>query len=96
MSRHPAGKGRQSTGDFVLWDRVHNRPADIYTPPEDTYKRPLSPATPAIEDLVERLKQTASILNRTPADVLRMTVAMGGITPAEARALARAAGIEGW
>lgn len=21
----------------VLWDRVHNRPADLYVPPEDTY-----------------------------------------------------------
>jgi hypothetical protein len=43
MNRHPAGKRRAlSEEPFLLWDRVHNRPADIYTPPEDTLKRALA------------------------------------------------------
>ena len=30
------------------WDRVHNRPADVYTPPEDVIERPKPASEPAI------------------------------------------------
>lgn len=33
--------GRQR--DTVLWDRVLDQPATIYTPPEDTYERDVAP-----------------------------------------------------
>jgi len=27
----------------ILWDRLHDRPADVFTPPEDTYPRTIVP-----------------------------------------------------
>jgi hypothetical protein len=49
MNRHPAGKRRALSPDedghtVLRWDRVHNKPATIYTPPEDVVltKRPVA------------------------------------------------------
>lgn len=36
----PDGQGEKAPRD---WDRVHDRPADIYTPPEDCVTRPAAP-----------------------------------------------------
>jgi len=49
-----------------------------------------------ISELAERLARTAVILDKPMDAVLRQTVALGSITPAEARQIARAAGIQGW
>jgi hypothetical protein len=41
MKRHPAGNQRITEP----WDPVHNRAADIYTPPEDIIERPTEGVT---------------------------------------------------
>jgi hypothetical protein len=34
-------RGHFECMETVLWDRVHDRPADVYVPPEDTYVKVL-------------------------------------------------------
>jgi hypothetical protein len=50
----------------------------------------------SLTELADRLAATARILDKPMDAVLRQTVALGSITPAEARQIARAAGIQGW